>query len=119
LLKRALGFDRAEIDQRLSSIDSHTLRPRYQSDLVEDEDRLRFDRELAPQQRADSSLVYDRRTGEIQCFSAAAAFLLERCDGARTVEQIVEVVPQPAQELARRCIEQLSQSGYFEKESAS
>lgn len=119
LLKLQLGFDRAEIDQRLSSIDSHTLRPRYQSDLVEDEDRARFDRELARQERADSTLVYDRRTGEIQCFSAAAAMLLSRCDGTRTLEQVIEIVPQPAREDARRCVEQLSQSGFFEVENAS
>ena len=32
----ARGLDRGDIDARLASIDSHTLRPRYQSDLVED-----------------------------------------------------------------------------------
>jgi len=48
LLVRETAFDRGNIDERLSSIDSHTLRPRYQSDLIDDEDRERFDRELPP-----------------------------------------------------------------------
>jgi len=118
LVKRELRYDRAAIDERLSGIDSHTLRPRYQSDIVEDEDRARFDRELPAERPSDSMLVYDRRTGELQCFSAAAAMLLERCDGTRTVEQIVEIVPQPARADALRCVEQLSQSGFFEMENA-
>src|SRR6185436_7691191 len=68
-----LAYDRASIDQRLSTIDSATLRPRYQSDLVEDEDRERFDRELPHEPRESSTLLYDPRTAEIHCVSPAAA----------------------------------------------
>jgi radical SAM superfamily enzyme YgiQ (UPF0313 family) len=67
-----LAFDRASIDQRLSSIDSATLRPRYQSDLVEDEDRARFDRELAPEPREASTLLYDTRSALLHCLAQPA-----------------------------------------------
>lgn len=117
LIRRELGFDRASIDERLASIDSRTLRPRYQSDLVEDEDRERFDRELEPERRSDSTLVYDRATGEVQCFSAAAALLLERCDGTRTHEQIVEIVPPEVRADALRFVDTLRAAGMLESES--
>ena len=35
LVTKTMKFDRGEIDATLSSIDSRTLRPRYQSDLIE------------------------------------------------------------------------------------
>src|ERR1700752_1296147 len=38
LVERELAFDRGEIDRTLASIDSATVRPRYQSDLFEAED---------------------------------------------------------------------------------
>jgi radical SAM superfamily enzyme YgiQ (UPF0313 family) len=113
LLRRELRFDRAEIDQRLASIDSATLRPRYQSDIVDARDRERFDRELAPEMPSPSALVYDPRTGELQCFSAAAAMLLERCDGTRTPEQIVEIVPHHARTEALRCVEDMRKARLF------
>jgi radical SAM superfamily enzyme YgiQ (UPF0313 family) len=117
LLRLPLAFDRASIDERLSSIDSATLRPRYQSDLVDDEDRARFDRELAPEPKSDATLVYDPRSGEVQCFSAAAALLLERCDGSRTLEQVVEVVPHAVRADALRCVEDMRKARLFEEES--
>jgi hypothetical protein len=110
-----LAFDRSEIDARLASIDAHTLRPRYQSDLIEDEDRARFDRELAPERPSPSVLVHDRATGEIQCFSPAAAALLERCDGSRTLEEVVEIVPHEARGEARRCLIDMAKAGLFER----
>jgi hypothetical protein len=114
LARRELRFDRASIDARMASIDSHTLRPRYQSDLVEDDDRARFDRELEHEQPSNSVLVYDRRTGEVQSFTTAAALLLERCDGTRTLEQIVEIIPAPHRREAARCVEQLASAGLLE-----
>ena len=118
LLRRELRFDRAQIDQRLSTIDSATLRPRYQSDLIEDEDRARFDRELPREEPSDATLVYDPATGEVQCFSAAAALLLERCDGTRTVEQVIEIVPHEVRGEALRCVEEMHKAQLFEQENA-
>lgn len=114
LVRLELGFDRAGIDQRLAAIDSATLRPRYQSDLVEDSDRVRFDKELEREPRSDSALVYDPATGEVQCFSAAAALLLERCDGTRTVEQVIEIIPHDVRGEALRCVEEMRRQRLFE-----
>jgi radical SAM superfamily enzyme YgiQ (UPF0313 family) len=112
-----LGFDRASIDQRLSTIDSATLRPRYQSDLVEDEDRARFDLELPREPKEASTLLYDLRTAEIHCVSPAAAALLERCDGTRTLEQVIEIVPFTVREEALRCVRELADHGWIAEES--
>jgi hypothetical protein len=119
LKSRALNFDRSSIDERLSGIDSFTLRPRYQSDLIEDEDRARFDRELAPEMPSSSVLVYDPTTGEVKCFSEAAAMLLERCDGTRTLEQVVEIIPVPHRPDAARCVADMATAGLFEQERSS
>jgi radical SAM superfamily enzyme YgiQ (UPF0313 family) len=116
LRTRELAFDRASIDQRIASLDSHTLRPRYQSDLVEDEDRARFDRELPREPREASTLIYDPETGELRCVSPAAAMLLERCDGSRTLEQVVEIIPASAREDAARCVRELATAGLIERE---
>ncbi len=114
LRARELAFDRASIDARLASIDSHTLRPRYQSDLIEDPDRERFDRTLPPEPREPSLLVYDPASGEVRSLSPAAALLLERCDGARSLEEVVEVVPAAARADARRAVHELSGAGLLE-----
>ena len=114
LIVSELAFDRASIDHRLGQFDSHTLRPRYQSDLIEDDDRERFDRELEPETPEPSKLVYDPESGEIRCLSAAAAMLLARCDGSRTIEEIVEVVPEPVRENAARCVTELAGAGLLE-----
>jgi len=116
LLSRELSFDRAAIDERLGSIDSATLRPRYQSDLIEDDDRERFDRELAPERREPSVLVYDPRTAEVRCLSAAAGLLLERCDGERTLAEVVEVVPEQQRDDAVRCVDELAGAQLIEPE---
>lgn len=117
LIRRVLRFDRSSIDERLSGIESRTLRPRYQSDIVEDEDRARFDRELEPERPSDSTLVYDPSTGEVQCFSAAAALLLERCDGTRTVEEVIEIIPHSVRAEALRCVDEMRKARLFEEES--
>jgi radical SAM superfamily enzyme YgiQ (UPF0313 family) len=106
-----LCFDRGEIDQRLAAIDSFTLRPRYQSDLVDEEDRARLDAELEPQRRGGSVLVLDSRTGEVTSLSPAAAELLARCDGTRTVEQVVELVPHAHRGEALACVQGLARAG--------
>lgn len=111
LRARELRFDRAALDATLASIDSATIRPRYQADLLDEEDRARFDRELAPLEPSASVLVYDPRTGDAQALTPAAAELLARCDGARTVEQIVEIVPAPHRGDAARCVRELAGAG--------
>lgn len=108
---RDCAFDRANIDDRVSHMDSATLRARYQSDLIEDEDRDRFDREMPREQPEASTLVYDSKTGEVRCFSPAAARLLERCDGKRSVEEIVEIIPKEAWSAAQDCLVELAGSG--------
>ena len=114
LLRRELSFDRGEIDQVVSSIDSATIRPRYQSDLLEDEDRERLDRELSPLGRSPSTLVYNPRTGEVQCLSPAAATVLDRCDGSRTLREVVEVFPEPHRGAAQRCVSEIAHAGLLE-----
>lgn len=108
---RELAFDRGSIDARLASIDSHTLRPRYQSDLVEDADRERFDRELAPEPRAESVLLYAADLGEVHALTPAAAELLARCDGRRSLEAVLDPVPVPHRNDARRCLAELAAAG--------
>jgi radical SAM superfamily enzyme YgiQ (UPF0313 family) len=111
LVERELAYDRAEIDQRVSSIDSATVRPRYQSDLFEPDDLARFDRELAPLAPSPSRLVYDPESGEVQCLSPAAAEVLGRCDGRRTLEEVVAVFPEPVRPEAERCVQAIARAG--------
>jgi hypothetical protein len=111
LRRLPLAFDRASIDQRLASIDSFTLRPRYQSDLIEDEDRARFDAELPPEPREAAVLVYDPATAEVHCVSPAADLLLARCDGTRSIDEVLSVVPARARQDARRCLTELHEQG--------
>jgi radical SAM superfamily enzyme YgiQ (UPF0313 family) len=113
LIERALLYDRGEIDRVVASIDSATVRPRYQSDLFEPEDLLRFDRELAPLAPSPSRLVYDPATGEVQCLSPAAAEVLSRCDGSRTLAEVVEVFPEPVRPEAERCVHEIARAGLF------
>ncbi len=105
---RELGFDRGAIDARLASIDSHTLRPRYQSDLVEDADRERFDRELAPELRGKSVLLYAADSGEVHALSPAAAELLASCDGRRSLDAVLAPIPAPHRDAALDCLRQLA-----------
>jgi radical SAM superfamily enzyme YgiQ (UPF0313 family) len=111
LVERELAYDRAEIDRVVSSIDSATVRPRYQSDLFEPEDLARFDRELPPLARAPSKLVYDAASGEVQCLSPAAAEVLERCDGSRTLAEVVEIFPEDVRAEAERCVHDIARAG--------
>ena len=90
LRRRELRFERSEIDERLSAQFSAALRPRYQSDLLDREDRMRLDRELAPARPSPCTLVHDPASAQVHCLTPAAVELLDRCDGMRTVEQIVE-----------------------------
>jgi radical SAM superfamily enzyme YgiQ (UPF0313 family) len=106
-----LAYDRGEIDRAVASIDSATVRPRYQSDLFEPEDLARFDRELAPLAPSPSRLVYDPATGEVQCLSPAAAEVLARCDGSRTVAEVVEIFPQSVRAEAERCVREIARAG--------
>jgi hypothetical protein len=40
--------------------------------------------------------------------------LLERCDGTRTLEQIVEIVPAPHRADAARCVEAMAGAGLLD-----
>ena len=116
-LERALRFDRAAIDATLAALDSATLRPRYQSDLIDDEDRERLDREhprLAPE---DSVLVYDPHSGELRTLSPAAALLFARCDGTRTLDELVSIFPSEARREAQACLTELSRAGLIASRS--
>jgi len=106
-----LAFDRAEIDQRVAGLDSATVRPRYQSDLFEAEDLARFDKELPPLERGPSKLVYNPLTAELQALTPAAAELLERCDGTRTLDQVVEVFPAEHRDEAKSCVHEIARAG--------
>ncbi len=119
LVSRALRFDRSALDEIVSSIDSATIRPRYQSDLLDDEDRVRFDAELKPLERCDSTLIYNPATAEVQCLSPAAVDLLERCDGSRSVDEVVEVFPEEVRDDAKRAIAVISDAGLLEPLSQS
>jgi hypothetical protein len=111
LVERELAYDRGEIDRRVSSLDSATVRPRYQSDLFDPEDLARFDRELPALAPAPSRLVYDPHTGEVQCLSPAAAEVLERCDGSRTLSEVVEIFPEIVRAEAERCVHDIARAG--------
>lgn len=112
-----LRFDRGAIDQRLTAVDSATVRPRYQSDLLDEEDRERFDRDLAPQAPSDCVLVYDLDAAETQALSPAAFELLRRCDGLRSEEEIVEIIPAPYRDDARHALRALAAAGLLERSS--
>jgi hypothetical protein len=113
-----LRFDRAEIDAQLSAIDSATLRPRYQADLVEDEDRERFDRELPPAVRTESHLLYSPRSAEAHCLSPAARELLLLCDGKKTVEAILGEYPPAEAENVRAALARLRELRLIETQNS-
>jgi len=108
-----LAFDRNDLDERLTEVDHRTLRPRFQSDLISDEDRARFDAELEPLEPCPAVLVYDPMTADIRCLSPEAWTLLERCDGSRTMDGVVEVFPQASQGEARACLSEMAGAGLF------
>ena len=114
VLERPLAYDRSVLDDIVNSIDSATIRPRYQSDLLEDEDRIRFDRELPPLPRNPSTLLYNQKTGEVQCLSPATVDLLERCDGKRSADEIVSVYPEEVRDQALAALDSISKAGLFE-----
>ncbi len=111
---RRLAFDRGEIDRRVSAIDSHALRPRYQSDILDAADRARLDAQVPALAPEPSVLVHDRASGEIHALSPAAAELLERCDGRRTLDAVVAVVPDEHRAAARACLRDLSAAGLLQ-----
>ena len=51
---------------------------------------------------------------EVQCLSRAAVDLLARCDGSRSVEEVVEVFPEDVRADARRAIGAISDAGLLE-----
>jgi len=114
LVALELAYDRNEIDRRLWDVDSSTLRPRFQSDLIDEEDRERFDRELEPLAPRRAVLVYDPRSAEVRCLSPQAWDLFERCDGERSLEGVVEIYPCEARPDASRCLHEMAGAGLFE-----
>ncbi len=116
LLERQFAYDRGEIDRIVASLDSATLRPRYQSDLFDAEDLARLDREVEALRPSESTLVYNPASGEVQCLSPAAAELFVRCDGSRTLEEVIEIVPEPYRPDAERCVLEIARAGLFDPE---
>ncbi|MEM7469320.1 MAG: hypothetical protein AAF387_20885 [Pseudomonadota bacterium] len=116
LITLPLAFDRNEVDEKLWAIDSATLRPRFQSDLIDQEDRERFDREMEPLAANEAMLVYDPSTAEVRCLSPAAWALYERCDGQRDVDSILEIFPHEAHADAKACLADMAGAGLFEAE---
>ena len=108
LRRRELAFDRAEIDARLARVDTHRLRPRYQSDLLDEEDRARLDRETPPLPPAESVLLHDPIRAEVHALSPAADLLLRLCDGTRTLDGVLAELPRAAHDDARACLRQLA-----------
>lgn len=108
---QTLQFDRVEMDHQLVAIDSGTVRPRYQSDLLEDEDRARFDRELPPLQRNETYLAFSPHDAESHCLSPGAAGLLQQCDGTRTTAEILASIPDEYHNSAREALATLYKNG--------
>jgi hypothetical protein len=119
LVMKPLRYDRTELDEIVSSVDSGTVRPRYQSDLLEEEDRRRFDAQMKPLAPSESILVFCPRSGEIRCLSPAAADLLDRFDGTRTVEEVVEIFPEEVRADAMRAVDTIGEAGLFEFKSVA
>ncbi|MFN0205472.1 MAG: B12-binding domain-containing radical SAM protein [Planctomycetota bacterium] len=111
---RLLHFDRGAIDAQLASIDSSTVRPRYQSDLIEDEDRERLDRELQHAAPAASCIVRVPSTGEVHCITTDLANLLNRCDGLRTAAELLKPFPAETHASAIAAIRELAANGLIE-----
>jgi len=115
LVRRELSFDRSEVDRVLGQTDSEAVRPRYQSDIWTAEDLRTLDRETAPLQPQPSTLVYDAASGEVHCFSPAAAEVLERCDGTLTPAQVADHFPSEVRADAIECVRTLSSLGLLEQ----
>ena len=88
--RNELHFDRSKIDERLATQFSSALRPRYQSDLLDQEDRVRLDREMTPTRPSPCTLVYDSSSAQVHCLPPKATQLLDRCDGTESLEEIIE-----------------------------
>ena len=114
VLALELAYDRNEVDERLREVDSKTLRPRFQSDLISTEDREVFDRDLEPLVPNAAVLVYDPASGEVRCLSPAAWALFERCDGERSEERVLEIFPPEVHADARACLVEMADAGLFE-----
>jgi radical SAM superfamily enzyme YgiQ (UPF0313 family) len=115
----SLKFDRASIDERLIRIDSATLRPRYQSDLIEDEDRARLDATLPHAQPSPSLLVDVGSRGEVQCLSSDLAALWMQCDGRSTAHALLEKFPGDVRGPALAALRELAAQGLVEIDNSS
>jgi hypothetical protein len=92
-------------------VDSHRLRPRYQSDLLDEADRARLDAEFPCAVPGASVLLHDPARGEVHALSPAADALLQRCDGRRTVDEVLAELPAEAHDDASACLAQLAAAG--------
>ncbi len=108
-----LAYDRAAIDRLLWKIESSVLRPRFQSDLLDEQDRERLEREVERFAPSPAVLVYDARSAELRCLSPQAHELLERCDGTREIEEILAEYPAEARADARHCLEEMVDAGFL------
>jgi radical SAM superfamily enzyme YgiQ (UPF0313 family) len=109
-----LAYDRAEIDRALWSVDANILRPRFQSELLDDEERARAEREIQPIAPSPSVLVHDPSSAEVRCLSPETWELLSRCDGRASEEEILAVYPAEAREGARQCLQQMAEAGFLD-----
>ena len=55
--------------------------------------------------------MYDPNSGEVQCLSPAAAEVLERCDGSRSVAEVIEIFPPAVRAEAERCVRDIHRAG--------
>ncbi|MBI3819874.1 MAG: radical SAM protein [Planctomycetes bacterium] len=111
LVAETLRFDRDDIDVKLITIDSGTVRPRYHFDILGEDDRNRFDREVAPLAPSASELFFSPADAETHCLSANAAELLRSCDGTRQVPEILGAFPAEFREDAGNALRSLAEAG--------
>ena len=58
--------------------------------------------------------MYNPDTGEVQSLSPAAADLLARCDGSRSVAQVVEIFPREVRDDAQRALQEIAVAGLLD-----
>jgi hypothetical protein len=112
LRRRELAFDRAEIDARLGSVDSHRLRPRYQSDLLDEADRARLDAEFpcAEPGRVGAAARPGARRGRTRCRPRPTRCCSAATGGAQS-DEVLAPLPAEAHDDARACLAQLAAPG--------
>ncbi len=109
-----LSYDRSAIDRALWQVDASVLRPRFQSEILDEEERAQAEREVAPIEACPSVLVYDPASAEVRCLSPETWDLLRRCDGRTSEDEILSAYPVTARGDARRCMMEMAEAGFLE-----